>query len=583
MIILSSLALATPNSINIQGKLTSSSGSIQSGTYNITLRLYDNFTSGNKLYETSMVSTSDSRGVFDLIMQDINLPFDKQYYLAVKVDDDAEMEPRINLTSVPYSFEANKSRGLNTTQDVFVNNNINLTAAGNIDAAGTINADVLKAATQLDIGGGFNSGGLTIESDGDIVTQGDVLFSGNVTIINVSHLNVNGSIVPGLDATFDIGNGSMRWRNANFSGLVEIGSLVVDGDTLFVDSTNDRVGVGTTSPATTLDVQGTLNVTGNATFANNTLFVDNTSSKIGIGTASPAAKLDVIHSTTNILLGLGSANSGSWSQVGGDGVGWDTSDVEIITELIVYDGKLYAGMGLQDGDSDVWEYNESDWTQVGGDSLNNGWGGDAHRNVETMTTWNGYLVAGVEGNAAGEDAVWIYDGNRWERIAGDGLGWPADTYSGVFSMTSHNGKLYAGTASGTAGDGDLFEYDRKVTNFAQSGSGITIGDYLFLGRNGKVGIGAQDNSEPSAVLDVRGDFKVSGALLVAKDGFVTSLGRVGIGTTMPNSTLHVVGNVTIDGNLTIGSPNLITNITMYSLDGTEWRCGPDDTGAFVCS
>ena len=118
ILLFSIIVLATPNSINIQGKLTDSSGYLQTGTYNFTMRIYDSFTGGNKLYETNVTATADSRGVFDLIMQDINLPFDEQYYVAVKVNDDAEMEPRVNLTSVPYSFKANESQGLNTTEDV---------------------------------------------------------------------------------------------------------------------------------------------------------------------------------------------------------------------------------------------------------------------------------------------------------------------------------------------------------------------------------------------------------------------------------------------------------------------------------
>jgi len=44
------------------------------------------------------------------------------------------------------------------------------------------------------------------------------------------------------------------------------GDLTVDTNTLHVDSTNNRVGVGTTSPAVELDVSGAINASGELTF-----------------------------------------------------------------------------------------------------------------------------------------------------------------------------------------------------------------------------------------------------------------------------------------------------------------------------
>jgi len=42
----------------------------------------------------------------------------------------------------------------------------------------------------------------------------------------------------------------------------ELGSLTVDTDTLVVDETNNRVGIGTSSPSSALDVQGDIEVSG---------------------------------------------------------------------------------------------------------------------------------------------------------------------------------------------------------------------------------------------------------------------------------------------------------------------------------
>ena len=123
------IALAIPNSINIQGKLTNTAGTIQTGTYNFTFRIYDSFTSGNMLYETNVTAATDSRGVYDIILKNVNLSFAEQLYLAVKIGNDNEMEPRINLTSAPYTFRANISEDLNKNNSYTV---ANLNATGNI-------------------------------------------------------------------------------------------------------------------------------------------------------------------------------------------------------------------------------------------------------------------------------------------------------------------------------------------------------------------------------------------------------------------------------------------------------------------
>jgi hypothetical protein len=75
--------------------------------------------------------------------------------------------------------------------------------------------------------------------------------------------------------------------------------LTVDTNVLHVDATNNRVGIGNTTPTVTLDVTGSatissnLVVTGDVTIDTNALFVNSTNNRVGLGNTSPTEVLDV--------------------------------------------------------------------------------------------------------------------------------------------------------------------------------------------------------------------------------------------------------------------------------------------------
>ena len=105
--LLTVLSAAVPQTLNLQGKLTDSSDSALTGTYNMTFKIYDVVTGGTELWVSANNSvTTDSDGVYNFILTGVNLTFDIEYYLGVKVANDAEMTPRINLTSSPYAFRS---------------------------------------------------------------------------------------------------------------------------------------------------------------------------------------------------------------------------------------------------------------------------------------------------------------------------------------------------------------------------------------------------------------------------------------------------------------------------------------------
>ncbi len=121
-------------------------------------------------------------------------------------------------------------------------------SAGGANITGTISqtGDIIPTADTFDLGSSGSRWANIFAIDGD--------FSGTLTVdtlnitndITVNNATINNDLTVGNDAT--IGN-----------------NLAVDTDTLFVDATNDRVGINTATPTVALDVVGATNISTTAT------------------------------------------------------------------------------------------------------------------------------------------------------------------------------------------------------------------------------------------------------------------------------------------------------------------------------
>ncbi len=120
LFIFSSFVFATGpafQKIAFQGYLTDDNGDALSGTYALTLTIYDALTDGNALFTETHSSVAVTSGVFDLLIGDVSQIADDSIfngaiqYLGIKVDGGTELSPRTPLVAVPYAFTASKVTG----------------------------------------------------------------------------------------------------------------------------------------------------------------------------------------------------------------------------------------------------------------------------------------------------------------------------------------------------------------------------------------------------------------------------------------------------------------------------------------
>ena len=101
--------------IGYQGVLTDAMGTpLSDGSHSLSFSLFDAATGGVALWsETQTVTTQ--QGVFTAQLgraTALTLPFDRQYWLGIRVDGGAELAPRTVLTMAPYAFRASSIKGL---------------------------------------------------------------------------------------------------------------------------------------------------------------------------------------------------------------------------------------------------------------------------------------------------------------------------------------------------------------------------------------------------------------------------------------------------------------------------------------
>lgn len=98
-----------PRTLSYQGCLIDVTGDpVPDGEYRVTMRLYDVADGGTALWEESL-NVSTFQGHFNTYLglrTNLDLPFDRPYWLAAQMSGEPEMTPRTLLVAAPYAFRS---------------------------------------------------------------------------------------------------------------------------------------------------------------------------------------------------------------------------------------------------------------------------------------------------------------------------------------------------------------------------------------------------------------------------------------------------------------------------------------------
>jgi hypothetical protein len=354
--------------------------------------------------------------------------------------------------------------------------------------------------------------------------------------------------------------------NFTFDGTrATIAALTVDTSTLYVDATNDRVGIGTTSPAVILDLGGGTN------------FVNGVTSYTGI---SPTAKTIQIYDATQSFLNLVSGVDTAGAVLGGIffsrslGQGDAHYNVAGITALQNSTGTISGGELLFYTKANS-SPTEKMRINVTGDII---FGNGESSATTTAATLRGPARTGT--NAAGSNLT-IATGNGtgtggsgsliFQTASAGSSGTTANTLSERMRIDS-SGNVGIGTASPkqllhVAGQG-LF-----TTSTSSYDPGDSAGSAVRIGYNtgGDYGYVISNNTGVASKRLLVGGSTVEFLVSGAEKGRFNSDGKFGIGTTSPLTTLHVGAVAALDGDVTLSAGTNMVYATATSGAALTWN------------
>ncbi|HIH62710.1 MAG TPA: hypothetical protein HA283_00280 [Nanoarchaeota archaeon] len=449
--------------------------------------------------------TTDSNGIYNIVLTNVNLNFSTQYYLGVAVGNDSEMSPRINLTSSPYAFEAQNV----SVSGVRFNSNVDFGTDYNFTFdSGTLFVDGSKGYVGI--------GTTSPQAIFHIQTTG----TGNKTGLIVGRNTAN---------TNDIS--SIVFNSADLGDQGAIDSIILSG------STADLAFRTRTASALTEKVRIT------------------TTGYVGIGTTNPTSKLGIKDTATNGAL---TSTLRLWQEGSGSGTGASI-------ELGFADNSLSSASigGFYDGAGRGLSFN----TALSGVALSEKVRITSAGNVGIGTTTpqqklhvNGSILANGTINATSD--VCIQGGACLSTVSSSAGGWTKTGTQVALTTATDNVSIgstdfFVDNSKGYVGIGTTTpNATLHIVKPGVSGDNVTIihsgggaNDLMLIGNSGypyAVFSEANTNDPGNLQLKYGGNTTIS---LLANGNTYFNNGNVGIGTTTPQQKLHVNGSILANGTI----------------------------------
>lgn len=375
---------------------------------------------------------------------------------------------------------------------------------------------------------------------GLMIVKGSGPLSGNVGIGDTSPASMltvgNGDLFQ-VNSFGNIASiGGAAHSISNSSGALAIDSAGTGAINIGTNASGKNIIIGNTTAGTTLALNAGNTTTGNINFDSNTLYIDTVNNRVGIGTSTPAQQLEVIGNIKgDRFIGYGAGGVSSNSAVGLNALYSNTTGSNNTANGY---GALYSnttGYGNTANGYYTLYVNTN-----GSYNTANGYNALYVNTSGSNNTANGYYA--LRSNTTGGNNTAI--GYAAGRFVADGA---------TANQTSNN-SLYLGYDSRALANGDTNEIVIGAGAIGLGSNTVVIGNSSTTQTllSGNVGIGL---SSSNARLHTQGgNVRFDDATNTAPFFFDQSTGRLGLGTVSPSDRLEVNGNIKFTANIaaTIG-------------------------------